>query len=175
MIMNRFAVPCLVSLAALLASCAPRPQPPRPAPPPPPAPAPAPPVTPPPPPPADWRDGPLSPGDWTYSPGDGAGSAAFANAGAPALIVRCEAPGRLSLVRTGSGGSRITIRTSFGDRSLTALPVGQGLRAILPAADPLLDQIAFSRGRFLVETDGAPALIVPAWPEPARVIEDCRA
>ena len=44
----------------------------------------------------------------------------------------------------------------------------------LPPADPLLDQIAFSRGRFLVQAEGGPSLILPAWPEPARVIEDCR-
>jgi hypothetical protein len=164
-----------MSLAALLASCAPRLQPPQPTAPPPPAPAHAPAITPPPPPPADWQGAPLSPGDWAYAPDDGRGSATFASAGGPALIVRCDAPGRLSLIRAGTGGSRITIRTSFGERSLTALPVGNGLRATMPASDPLFDQIAFSRGRFLVETDGVPALIVPAWPEPARVVEDCRA
>ena len=174
--MNRSVVACLASLAALLASWAPRPQPPQPAAPPPAVPAPAPPVAQPPPPaPADWRDAPLSPGDWAYAQGDGIGSAIFASGGRPALIVRCDVPGRLSLVRAATGGSRMTIRTSFGDRSLTATPAGNGLRATIPANDPMLDQIAFSRGRFLVETDGAPALIVPAWPETARVVEDCRA
>ena len=168
--MNRFVIACLASLAALAASCAPRPQPPQPTAPPPTPPAP-PPTTPPPPPPADWRDAPLSPGDWTYS----AGTAVFMNVGAPVLTVRCDAAGRLSLIRGGaSGGSRITIRTSFGDRSLTAMPAGPGLAATIAASDPLLDQIAYSRGRFLVESDGAPVLIVPAWPEPARVVEDCR-
>jgi hypothetical protein len=171
--MNRLAIACLASCAALAASCAPRPQPPQPvAPPPAPAPTP-PPVTPPPQPPADWRDAPLTPGDWNYSSG---GSAVFASAGVPALTVRCDSAGRLSIVRTGAGaGGRITIRTSFGDRTLTALPSGAGLTATIPAADPLLDQIVHSRGRFLVQADGAPALIVPAWPEPARVVEDCRA
>jgi hypothetical protein len=28
--------------------------------------------------------------------------------------------------------------------------------------------------RFAVEAQGAPALIIPAWPELARVVEDCR-
>jgi hypothetical protein len=44
----------------------------------------------------------------------------------------------------------------------------------LPVSDLLLDQMAFSRGRFLVAVEGGPWLIVPAWPEFGRVIEDCR-
>jgi hypothetical protein len=32
----------------------------------------------------------------------------------------------------------------------------------------------FSRGRFAVETDGLPTLVLQTWPEPARVVEDCR-
>jgi hypothetical protein len=44
----------------------------------------------------------------------------------------------------------------------------------LQARDPLLDQIAFSRGRFTIEAPGAAMLVIPAWPEAARVIEDCR-
>jgi hypothetical protein len=40
--------------------------------------------------------------------------------------------------------------------------------------DPLLDAIAFSRGRFRVEVAGQPPLYLPSWPEISRVIEDCR-
>jgi len=43
-----------------------------------------------------------------------------------------------------------------------------------PSSDPLFDQLAFSRGRFLVRVEGQGDLILPAWPEPARTIEDCR-
>jgi hypothetical protein len=39
--------------------------------------------------------------------------------------------------------------------------------------DPLLDQMAYSRGRFMLAAGGQ-ELIVPAWPEVARVVEDCR-
>jgi hypothetical protein len=46
--------------------------------------------------------------------------------------------------------------------------------AQLPVSDPLLDQMAFSRGRFLVTIEGGPSLVVPAWPEVGHVIEDCR-
>lgn len=139
------------------------------APPPAPAVAPAPPrvaPAPPPPPPRaapDWRDLPLTPGEWTYS-GDGAGGPAAAFAGA-ALLLRCDPARReVALVRTGAAGP-LTVRTSYGAASVAAA---------LPAADPRLDEIAFSRGRFTVEAEGLPTLVVPAWAEPARVIEDCR-
>ena len=68
----------------------------------------------------------------------------------------------------------LTIRTSYGARSLPAARQQSALVARLAVSDPLLDQMAFSRGRFTVEAAGAPLLIVPAWPELARVIEDCR-
>ena len=42
--------------------------------------------------------------------------------------------------------------------------------------DPLLDALANSRGRIGVGISAEqPALVMPAWPEIARVIEDCRA
>ncbi len=155
-----------------LGACVPRQAPPQPPAPAPERPAPAPaPAAPPAPPPADWRDAPLSPGDWT---GTGE-SASYGTAGAPSFILSCDAPGRVSLVRAGSaGGGTITIRTTETVRRLAAAPRGSDLVATLPASDPLLDQIAFSRGRILVESEGAPPLIVPAWPEPARVTEECR-
>ena len=46
--------------------------------------------------------------------------------------------------------------------------------ATLPASDPLFDQIVFSRGRFLVRVTGGSDLVLPSWPEPARLIEECR-
>jgi len=45
----------------------------------------------------------------------------------------------------------------------------------LPAYDGLLDAMSFSRGRIAVTVSGTPMLVVPAWPEVARVVEDCRA
>jgi hypothetical protein len=157
---------------ALLASCAPRPAPPTPAPPPP---APAPEPAPPPPAPADWRDAPLSDGDWSYRSEGRVSSAEFGPTSGPNLVLRCEASRQLSLTRVGAaGGGALTIRTTFGERTLSASAQPGGLVAGLAASDPLLDQIVFSRGRFLVQAAGAPPLIVPAWPEPAQVIEDCR-
>jgi hypothetical protein len=44
----------------------------------------------------------------------------------------------------------------------------------LSPRDALLDAMAFSRGRFIVEQPGQPSLVVPAWAEFGRVVEDCR-
>ena len=51
---------------------------------------------------------------------------------------------------------------------------GQGVALALTAGDPFLDKMAFSRGRFVVAVSGTPRLAIPAWPEFARVVEDCR-
>lgn len=113
-----------------------------------------------------WLDAPLSPGTWSYRRAAGGSSASFGPRAAPVLVIACEPGRRVSITRSGAGGSPLTFRTSSASRMLSA--------GSLSAADPLLDALAFSRGRFAVETAGAPALIVPAWPELARVVEDCR-
>jgi len=43
-----------------------------------------------------------------------------------------------------------------------------------PGSDPQLDLVAFSRGRILVSVPGMDDLVMPSWPEFARVVEDCR-
>jgi hypothetical protein len=129
---------------------------------PPPAPA----LPPPPPQPEDWRDIALTPGDWSYA-GDPVGSEA--RFGGAALGLRCDRARRQIVIeRAGAApGAAIIVRTSFGSRRLAA-------GTALAASDALLDQMAFSRGRFTVEAAGLPMLVVPAWPEAARVVEDCR-
>jgi hypothetical protein len=74
----------------------------------------------------------------------------------------------------GAQGTALTLRTTYGERRLPAVTHFNEAIANLPAADPLFDQMAFSRGRIFVEAEGARALIVPAWPEIARVVEECR-
>jgi hypothetical protein len=149
--------------AALLAGCAARPKP-APSPAPVARPAPAPPVAEAPAgAPADWPDRPLSPGDWTYAGHPGGSEARYG----AALRLRCDSGRRsLTILRAGAGGA-LRVRTTYGERSIAA-------GAALAAGDPLLDEMAFSRGRFAVEADGLEPLIVPAWAEPARVVEDCR-
>lgn len=147
--------------AALLAGCAGKPAPaPRPAPvlrPTPPEPAPEPPA-----PVEDWRDLPLTPGDWSYRNGPGGSEARFAG-----LSLSCDVARRqITLSREGAA-QPLTVRTSFGEHVLAP-------GAALAAADPRLDALVFSRGRFTIQAEGKPMLVIPAWPEPGRVVEDCR-
>jgi hypothetical protein len=48
------------------------------------------------------------------------------------------------------------------------------LAADIAATDPILDAMAFSRGRVLVEMEGQQPVILPSWAEIARIVEDCR-
>ena len=168
---NRIAAAALT--VALLASCAPRRERPAPPPPPPPQQPVQPQRPPPPPPPLAWQDAPLAPGDWTLQD-SGAAPTAVYGAGAPLFVLRCDGGGRISLSRPGAAGNLLTIRTTETARSLPATMEGGALVARLAAVDPLLDAMVFSRGRIAVEAPGAPLLVLPSWPEPARVIEDCR-
>jgi len=166
---------CMVACAALTA-CVPRGEtpPPRPAPIPQPTPQP-PPAPPPPAPPLAWEDAALAPGDWIYSASGGVPEARFAAPGGTSFALRCDSGGQIRIVRPGTSGGAIDIVTGFGERVLPAGGGTQGTEAALPSADSLFDQIAFSRGRFLVRVAGSGAdLILPSWPEPARLIEECR-
>jgi hypothetical protein len=108
----------------------------------------------------DWLGQPLTPGDWSYDAG--AGEARYAG-----FSLRCDsARRRISLSRAGASGP-LRLRTSYGEHVLAP-------GAALAADDPRLDEIAFSRGRFAVDAQGMTTLVLPAWPEPARVIGDCR-
>ena len=170
----------LALLATLTQCSSPPPAPPPPASrpsPPPVAAKPAPPQA------ANWEDWPITQGDWTYAR-DARGSVArFGRAGADAdLVVRCKSdsrrifvsrPGRFADGDTG----RLTLRAST---ALQSYPLANSnetppyVAAELTATDRHLDALAFSRGRFLVQAKGAADLVVPAWPELARVVEDCR-
>ena len=147
-------------------SCAPKPAPEAERPPVRSAPLPPPTPAPPPPQPAlGWEDMALTPGDWTYRAED-----LTAQYGGGLFTLRCDpAARRISLTRAGAAGT-LTVRTSYGARALSGGAGG----AVLPASDPLLDQIVFSRGRFAVEAEGQARLVLPTWPEPARVLEECR-
>jgi hypothetical protein len=136
---------------------------------------------------ANWRDLPQTPGQWTYG-AEATGSAVrFGQPGAGSLIVlRCDRTRpAIVLQRAGFGSAEVpaTITTSAAIRRLTAAPVGDAntvRNAAIPfeirfnVRDPLLDAMAFSRGRFMVEMGGAQTLVLPAWAELGRVIEDCR-
>jgi|SRR5579871_2683835 len=129
------------------------------------------------PPPADWRDAPATPGDWSWSREGTASVARFAGG---LFTVRCDnRGGAVLLARAGTAPSPVpmTVTTTTISRPLTAAPIGgptPAIGALLASRDPLLDAMVFSRGRFAVEAMGMAPLYLPAWPELARVIEDCR-
>ena len=172
--MRAFGRMILVGSALAGSACVPKPQPaPEPTPPAPtPSPAPAPPPAPAP---RDWADLPLTPGDWRYGVEGDTPKATYGSAGGSQFSLECDRAGRrVSLVRAGATSGALTVRTSYGARALPASARGMSLAATLSASDPLLDQIAFSRGRFTVEVPGAAQIVLPAWPETARVVEECR-
>lgn len=97
------------------------------------------------------------------------------------LVLRCEPASRTVRIersepgmRASPGGTTMTVRTQSLTRAFAARPEAGGVAVSLPARDPLLDAMAFTRGRFAVETSGMPPLFVPSWTEVSRVIEDCR-
>lgn len=120
---------------------------------------------------------PITPGDWVWSVEAGRSIARFAGG---ALALRCDrASGTVTLLRAGLAESPVplTVTTTSIARDLAATPQAGppgALAVALPARDSLLDAMAFSRGRFMVEAAGLPALYVPSWPEVSRVVEDCR-
>lgn len=130
-----------------------------------------------------WMDAPQTPGDWTYQgqgPASVTSSAQFAGDGAVRLAVTCLRENgvvrlqQLTASAIPAAGTTMTIRTEFGDRTFAVQAIEGRPYIELPASDPFLEAIAFSKGRFAVEMVGAPALYLPAWPEITRVIEDCR-
>lgn len=97
-----------------------------------------------------------------------------------ALVMQCDRnAGTITMLREGAanGPVPITVMTTSITRGLSGTPQSTPARVIvvtLPARDPLLDAMAFSRGRFAIEAAGLAPLYVPSWPEVSRVIEDCR-
>lgn len=170
------ALPLAACLA--LAACVPAPEPaPAPAPAPTPAPSPVVPAPAPAPTFSNWMDAPLTPGEWSYE----GGIARFGEpASEPRLTLRCDrAGGVVEIARAGTAVAPLPmiVRTETSERSIDAGPARSDPASIVarvPARDPLLDAMAFSRGRFAVEVGGLPALYVPSYPEVTRVIEDCR-
>jgi len=137
------------------------------APPPPPRPAAAPVV-----------EGAVAPGVWTYAIDARGSRALFGETGRDALmLIRCDrAARRIYLSVPGGAAGMLALRATSTVKSVPTRPTGSTppyVAADLSPADPILDALAFSRGRFTVALDGR-ATTVPAWPEFTRVVEDCR-
>ena len=131
-----------------------------------------------------WQDARVTPGDWGYRRDSRGSVALFGPSGSDAtFLIRCDASARrIYLSRAGKfaegDSGTMTLRASTGMKSFAVRNNGDTppyVAAELPVNEPQLDAIAFSRGRFLVSVKGAADLVIPSWPEIARVIEDCRA
>jgi len=107
---------------------------------------------------------PIAAGQWSYVSSTAGSEARYGSY----IVIRCDLASRtVSIGRPNIADSSLTVATSELTR---ALPAGGRLLA----NDPLLDAIAFSRGRFLVKGGTGLILAIPSWPEAARSIEDCR-
>ncbi len=118
-------------------------------------------------------------GSWSYRAITGGSEAVFTDlAGATRLLLRCTRAQRtVSIVRSEvpAAAASLSLWTSSISRSVPSRYLStRELVADLTAADPLLDSIALSRGRFATGAAGVPMVAVPAAPEAIRVIEDCR-
>ena len=118
-------------------------------------------------------------GSWSFQTVQGGSYAAFTDtSGAQRLIIRCNRGARtVSVLRTGvpAAAPTMSVWTSSAARSVASrFDATKTLTIDLSATDPLLDSIAFSRGRFATAAAGAPLLVVPSGPQIDRVIEDCR-
>ena len=71
----------------------------------------------------------------------------------------------------------MVIHTSSMTKTVAAMPSDATpfyLGADIATTDPILDAMAFSRGRVLVDMEGQQPVILPTWAEIARIVEDCR-
>jgi hypothetical protein len=127
-----------------------------------------------------WLDWPMAAGTWVYRRDERGSIALYGSPGADALVtLRCEKTrARLYLSRAGGAASGMTVRTSSTSKTLGVQPTGAKppyVASELLPTDPILDAMAFSRGRIAIEAGGLQNIAIPVWSEIGRVIEDCRA
>jgi hypothetical protein len=128
---------------------------------------------------ADYSTTPVLAGSWGYQALAGGSEARFVDTrGIAQLTIGCNRSTRqVAIARaSGTGATALQLWTSNAQRLLPARfdPRGMRIVADVPASDALLDALAFSRGRVAVNVVGGSVLVVPAWPEAARIVEDCR-
>jgi hypothetical protein len=122
----------------------------------------------------------LTPGDWVYVQDERGSIGYFGQSGQNAIVtIRCDkARQRVYLSRSGRlVAPPMVVKTSSIAKTLVAANTGNTPAYIavdLSPTDPILDAMAYSRGRFTVEAEGHVSLALPAWAEIGRVVEDCR-
>ncbi len=116
---------------------------------------------------------PRSAGDWSWAR---EGQFSIARYGRLFSVACSLSDRRIALMLTSPAATSqpLVITTTSTRRALSAEPESGKLTARLPAGDPVIDAMAFSRGRFMVEAGGIAPLYLPSWPEISRVAEDCR-
>ncbi len=127
----------------------------------------------------DFSTARITAGSWGYQPVPGGSAARFVDAtGTVRFALECSKATRLVTISRSAvvASPGLFVWTTDASRSLGARfdPATMRMVVQLAARDPLLDAIAFSRGRIAVTMSGAEPLVMPAWPEAARTIEDCR-
>ena len=127
---------------------------------------------------SDWNDWPVTPGDWAYRRDDRGSIALFGAVGNDAaMTLRCDRTRATLYLSVRGPAANTTVRTTTVNRTIAFQPTGgsTGYAATaLTTTDSLLDAMAFSRGRFVIERAAQPPLVVPPYAEIGRVIEDCR-
>ena len=128
----------------------------------------------------NYLDAPQTPGTWTYEdePSESLGLFGIPDPAHP-FVIRCDKTSkRIGLARSTQreGPLTMVLRAETTTRQMVAQTVeGYGLVAVdLDPNDPLLDAMAITKGRFVVELEGEETLYIPAWTEFSRVVEDCR-
>lgn len=119
-------------------------------------------------------------GNWSYQPTSDGSEASFADSTSNVqLIVHCtRATRHVTISKPASAAApTINVWTSSQTRSVPSgfSPSSARLSMDFAPYDALLDAIATSRGRIGFSVGTQPPLVVPPWPEIARVVEDCRA
>ena len=130
---------------------------------------------------ADWRDRPMTPGNWHWSAAGSISAARYQtrDGGTVMAIVCDQRSRRIALQVQAKGGPDVpvvvtttSLKRLLSGRTESAL---SGIATVaLDPRDPLLDAMVFSRGRFMIEVPGSQGRYLPSWTEMSRVIEDCR-
>ena len=127
----------------------------------------------------DFSNSPLLPGSWSYAAvPDGSQARFMDSTGTIRVSFTCNRTSRGVTIARASAAPAATLSmwtsTSTRNQPATFEQAGQRVAATFNAQDTMLDAIVFSRGRFALSMPGAPALVIPTGPEPARIVEDCR-
>jgi hypothetical protein len=131
-------------------------------------------------PPLDLDSATALPGNWSWSPAADGSEAVFINSGGlPQIWLHCSRASRVVTIArpSRSAVAFLSVWTTTQSRALPASfnPATARSTAQVSAYDPFLDALAFSRARIAVALGATPPVVVPAWPDIARIVEDCRA